>query len=165
VTPPTPEQEDSALAALTGTITERKPVTDLDRAMMRLRLVAEAKDRGISWTVIGNALGCSGKEAHRRMKALAAQTQRDLLAARNREAGMSPPSRGRARTLRKGATPKPRVMAAGWPDEAAGFADEITGKGTPVVVPHIDFDTPTGNPQVRARIGYGLTPLGSTRKD
>jgi hypothetical protein len=130
VSPPTPEQTDSALAALSGTITERKPVTDLDRAMLRLRLVAEAKDRGISWTVIGNALGCSGKEAHRRMKALAAQTQRQLMATRNREAGMAPSPRGQARTLRKGATPKPRVMAVGWLDETAGFADGKTGKAS-----------------------------------
>lgn len=97
------EAADAALAALTGTITERKPVTDLDRAMLRLRLVAEAKDKGISWTVIGRALGCSGKEAHRRMKALAAQTQRELLATRNRDAGLVPPQRGPARTPRRAA--------------------------------------------------------------
>jgi hypothetical protein len=132
MSPPTPEQTDSALAALSGTITERKPVTDLDRAMLRLRLVAEAKDRGISWTVIGNALGCSGKEAHRRMKALAAQTQRQLMATRNREGGMTPPPRGQARTPRKGATPKPRVMAIGRPDETAGFTHGFTGKGGPL---------------------------------
>lgn len=30
---------------------------------------------------------------------------------------------------------------------------------TPVPVPHIDFDEPTGNPQVAVRKGYGLTPL------
>jgi hypothetical protein len=32
-------------------------------------------------------------------------------------------------------------------------------EGTPVVVPHIDFDEPTGNPLVAVRKGYGLTPL------
>lgn len=32
-------------------------------------------------------------------------------------------------------------------------------EGTPVVVPHIDFDEPTGNPLVDIRKGYGLTPL------
>jgi hypothetical protein len=32
-------------------------------------------------------------------------------------------------------------------------------EGKPVTVPHIDFDTPTGNPQVEVRKGYGLTPL------
>jgi hypothetical protein len=116
LSPPTPEQAaeaaDAALAALTGTITERKPVTDLDRAMLRLRLVADAKDRGIPWAVIGRALGCSGKEAHRNMKLLAAQTQRNLMAQRNHDAGLIPPKRGRARTSRKGAAPKPRAVPA-----------------------------------------------------
>ena len=130
MSPPTPEQEDSALAALTGTITERKPVTDLDRDMMRLRMVAEAKGQGIPWTAIGAALGCSGKEAHRKMKLLAAQTQRDLMATRNRDAGLTPPQRGRARTPRRGAVPKPRrTITVGWVDEAAHFADGKTGKG------------------------------------
>lgn len=32
-------------------------------------------------------------------------------------------------------------------------------EGTPVVVPYINFDEPTGNPQVEVRKGYGLTPL------
>ena len=109
-----PEQQDAALAALTGTVTERKPVTDLDRAMLRLKLVAEAKDKGIPWTVIGRALDCSGKEAHRRMKRLAAETQQALMATRNREAGIgAPPRRGRARTPRRGAAPKPRTMTVG----------------------------------------------------
>lgn len=31
--------------------------------------------------------------------------------------------------------------------------------GTPVVVPHTGFETPTGNPLVVARKGYGLIPL------
>jgi hypothetical protein len=31
-------------------------------------------------------------------------------------------------------------------------------EGTPVVIPHIDFTVPTGNPQVEVRKGYGLTP-------
>jgi len=119
LTPPTPEQQDAALAALTGTITERKPATDLDRALLRLKLVAEAKDKGIPWTVIGRALDCSGKEAHRRMKRLAAETQQALMATRNREAGIgAPPRRGRARTPRRGAAPKPRTMTVGWADEA-----------------------------------------------
>ena len=87
--------------------------------MLRLRLVADAKDRGVPWTVIGRALGCSGKEAHRRMKRLAAQTQQALLAQRNRDAGLTPPRRGRARTPRRGAAPKPRAITMGWVDEAA----------------------------------------------
>jgi hypothetical protein len=116
VSPPTPEQAaeaaDAALAALTGTITERKPVTDLDRAMLRLRLVADAKDRGIPWAVIGRALGCSGKEAHKRMKLLAAQTQRTMLLDKAQQAGIPAARRGRARTPRRGAVPKPRTAVA-----------------------------------------------------
>ena len=38
MSPPTPEQEDSALAALTGTITERKPATDLDRILFEKKV-------------------------------------------------------------------------------------------------------------------------------
>jgi hypothetical protein len=34
-------------------------------------------------------------------------------------------------------------------------------EGTPVVVPHIEFGEPTGNPLVAVRKGYGLTPLHS----
>jgi hypothetical protein len=32
--------------------------------------------------------------------------------------------------------------------------------GTPVAVPHIDFETPTGNPQVKMHTGYGLSRIG-----
>ena len=70
------------------------------------------------------------EEAHRKMKLLAAQTQRDLMATRNRDAGLTPPQRGRARTPRRGAVPKPRrTITVGWVDEAAHFADGKTGKG------------------------------------
>ena len=44
---------------------------------------------------------------------------------------------------------------------AAQSPAEQPAEGTPVVVPHIDFDTPTGNPLVTVRKGYGLTPLHS----
>lgn len=121
VTPPTPEQQDQALAALTGTITETKPGTDLERNLLRLRLIGEAKTRGVSWTVIGAALGVSGKEAKRTVKHLAAQTQRDLLVSRNpglaatveRETGIGARIQSRA-TAREGAhlvPPKPVAPA------------------------------------------------------
>jgi len=84
LTPPTPEQVDASLAALTGTVGEQKPSSDLDRNLLRLRLVAEAKDRGISWAAIGRAMGISGKEAKRAAKQLAAHTQRQVLMAKNR---------------------------------------------------------------------------------
>ena len=87
MTPPTCAEQDSALASLTGTITERKPETALDANLLRLRLVAEAKDAGIPWTVIGRTLGVSGKEAKRRTKALARETQRQLLLSKRRDGG------------------------------------------------------------------------------
>jgi hypothetical protein len=129
MSPPTPEQEDSALAALAGTITERKPTTQLERDMFRVRLIAQLKEQGVPWAVIGNALSTDGKQAKRDFHVLAQRTQRTMLAEKARQDGIAPPVRGRARTPRKGATPKPRVMAVGWPDETAGFADGKTGKG------------------------------------
>ncbi len=84
VTPPGPEQVDAALAALTGTLGEEKPQSDLDRSLLRLRLVMEAKARGVSWRAIGRAMGLSGKACKAEMKALARDTQRDLLLARAR---------------------------------------------------------------------------------
>jgi hypothetical protein len=76
---PTPEQLDAALAALTGAVNEAKPETDLDRNLLRLRLVAEATGRGVPWSAIGRTMGCSGKEAKRAMKQLARHTQAQLL--------------------------------------------------------------------------------------
>ena len=89
MTPPTAEQEDSALAALTGTITESKPAGDLERNMLRLLLVKKARDRGIPWTVIGKPLGLSGKEVKAAMKRLAAQTQRTMLLEKARQDGIT----------------------------------------------------------------------------
>lgn len=97
MTPPTEAELDTALAALTGTITERKPETDLDRNLLRLRLAAEAKGAGIPWAVIGAALGKSGKEAKRDMKALARVTQRQLLSARAEPRAASRPHHVRRR--------------------------------------------------------------------
>ena len=81
MTPPTPEQEGAALAALTGTVSESRPVSDLDRNLLRLRLVMEAKARGVPWSAIGAAMGMSGKMAKAHMKALARVTQREVLLA------------------------------------------------------------------------------------
>lgn len=81
---PTAEETDAALARLTGTVTEQKPDTELARNMLRLRLVRDAKMRGVPWAVIGAALGgISGKAAKSQMKHLARITQRQLLAQRN----------------------------------------------------------------------------------
>jgi hypothetical protein len=83
MSPPTPEQEDAALAALSGTVTETRPAAGLQRNMLRLRLVMDAQRNGASWQMIGQALGgISGKAAKRQMKLLAARTQRQLLASK-----------------------------------------------------------------------------------
>ena len=84
MSPPGPEQVDAALAALTGTVSEAKPSSDLERNLVRLRLVAEATNRGVPWSRIGLVMGCSGKEAKRQMKQLARHTQRQLLLAKDR---------------------------------------------------------------------------------
>jgi hypothetical protein len=82
MSPPTPEQQDAALAALTGTVSEQKPDSDLDRDLLRLELVRRATNNGVPWSAIGRALGCSGKEAKRQMKQLARHTQRQVLLAK-----------------------------------------------------------------------------------
>lgn len=82
MSPPTPDQQDAALAALTGTVSEQKPATDLDRNLLRLRLVMEATGRGVPWSRIGATMGVSGKEAKRQMKQLARHTQRQVLLAK-----------------------------------------------------------------------------------
>jgi hypothetical protein len=81
MSPPTPEQQDAALASLAGNTTERKPVTDLDRDLMRLRLVSDARLAGIPWAAIGASLGMSGKECKAAMKRLAAKANRELVLA------------------------------------------------------------------------------------
>ena len=61
---------------------EEKPQNDLDRSLLRLRLVMEAKARGVPWRAIGRAMGMSGKACKAEMKRLARDTQRDLLLAK-----------------------------------------------------------------------------------
>jgi hypothetical protein len=88
MSPPTPEQTDSALASLAGTITERKPTTQLERDMFRVKLIAQLKERGVPWPVIGNALGVDGKTAKRDFHALARRTQRTMLLEKARQDGI-----------------------------------------------------------------------------
>lgn len=82
MSPPSPDDGLTALASLTGTVTERKPESDLDRNLLHLRLLAEAKAKGVPWAVIGAARGVSGKQAKRDAKTLARTTQRLLLSGR-----------------------------------------------------------------------------------
>jgi hypothetical protein len=89
MSPPTPEQTDSALAALTGTITERTPATDLERDMLRVKLIALAKEQRVPWAAIGSALGMDGKTAKKGFRALARRTQRDMLREKARQDGIT----------------------------------------------------------------------------
>lgn len=97
MSPVSPEQQDAALAALTGCVTETKPQTALDASLMRLRMIADAKAAGVPWTAIGRVYGVSGKEAKRQAKALARETQRDLVAVRR-----APPPQRPHRIRRRG---------------------------------------------------------------
>lgn len=77
MSPPTPEEEDQALASLTGTAVP----PGLDRAVTRLRLIGDAREAGIPWARIGASLGgMSGKAAKAAAKRLARDTRRQLAA-------------------------------------------------------------------------------------
>ena len=76
-----PEQ-DSPLAAMISTVAEGQPVTALDKALLRLQLVKQAKDRGLTWTQIGSLYGKSGKEMKREVHTLSKRVQRELMASR-----------------------------------------------------------------------------------
>jgi len=82
VTPPTAQEQDSSLADLIGAVADGNPVTPLDADMLRLRLVKQAKDRGLSWAVIGALYGVPGKEMKRDIRALGRRVQRELMSGR-----------------------------------------------------------------------------------
>ena len=82
MTPPTAEEQDSSLADLIGAVADGNPVTALDRDMLRLKLVTQAKDRGLTWTQIGTLYGATGKEMKRDVHALDRRVQRELMASR-----------------------------------------------------------------------------------
>ena len=75
------EEQDAALAALAGSTTERKPVTGLDRDLLRLRVIGEAMGKGRTWAQVGACLGMSGKECKRHVRHLAARANRELILA------------------------------------------------------------------------------------
>ena len=84
MTPPTAGEQDDALAFIAGAIADGKPVTPLDKAILRLRLVRQAQDRGLSWAQIGSVYGISGKEMKREIHHLARRVQPGLTAAKRR---------------------------------------------------------------------------------
>jgi hypothetical protein len=61
-------------------------MTDPAPAVTRLRLIAEARERGITWSAIGATMfgGASGKAAKAAAKRLARNTNRELVAAESR---------------------------------------------------------------------------------
>ncbi len=97
MSPPSEAEQDAMLAALSGTVTERKPETDLDRDLLRLRLIAGAQQAGVSWNVIGRVYGVSGKEIKRQAKALARSAQARLLAAGSPKPALREAARRRGR--------------------------------------------------------------------
>jgi hypothetical protein len=77
MTPPSEADQIAGLAALAGTT----PSPRLDRDLVMVRLIAEAKARGVSWAQIGSVL-CgtpNGKLAKRYAKNLAKSAQQKLL--------------------------------------------------------------------------------------
>ena len=80
MTPPTAQEQDSSLATLIGAVADGQPVTDLDKDMLRLSLVRQAKDRGLSWAQIGSLYGVTGQEMKRDIRALGRRVHRELIA-------------------------------------------------------------------------------------
>ena len=77
---PAPEEQDGSLAALIGAIADGQPATALDKDLLRLKLVRQAKDRGLTWAQIGTLYGVTGKEMKRDIHALDRRVQRELMA-------------------------------------------------------------------------------------
>ena len=60
------EAEPSPLAAMISSVAEGNPVTNLDRDILKLKLVGQAQQGGASWALIARALKYpSGREAKR----------------------------------------------------------------------------------------------------
>jgi hypothetical protein len=83
VTPPTEAEQDFSLAAMIGTVAEGQQATSLDKAVLRLQLVRQAQDRGLSWAQIGSVYGLSGREMKREVHHLARRVRPGLMAKRN----------------------------------------------------------------------------------
>jgi hypothetical protein len=78
--------QDSSLAAMIGTVAEGDRTTDLDRALLRLKLVRAAQDKGLSWASIGAALGYpSGRQAKKAVHGLEARVRRELMLSRRND--------------------------------------------------------------------------------
>ena len=73
---PTPEQEDEALASLSGTSVP----SGVSRDILRLDLIGQARENGVTWAAIGASLGMNAKAAKASAKRLARDTRRGMVA-------------------------------------------------------------------------------------
>jgi hypothetical protein len=84
VSAPTPAGETAALALLDADGSDGSPA-DLEPALMRLKLISDAREKGIPWSAIGGTLGMTGKEAKASAKRLARYANRRLFEEQARE--------------------------------------------------------------------------------
>ncbi len=72
-------EEDSDLAAIIQAVADGRPLTDLERDILRLRLITEARSRGATWAAVGAALGMSGQQAKKEARRLEHAVKETLL--------------------------------------------------------------------------------------
>jgi hypothetical protein len=72
--------KDSSLAAIISTIADGQTVTALDRDILKLKLVDQAQENGVSWDIIARVLRYpSGRQAKRDIHRLRAKVRREQL--------------------------------------------------------------------------------------
>lgn len=70
-------EQDSPLAAMIGTVREGKPLTSLDQARLRVLMVDQALDRGLTWAMVASVYGYpSGKQAKKMIHGLRDRVKR-----------------------------------------------------------------------------------------
>ncbi len=85
------EEQDSLLAAMISAVAEGKPAGDLEKGILRLKLISEARDRNLSWNVIARALRYpSGRQLKADTRKLAEHVTRELRLTQNRDAKVTP---------------------------------------------------------------------------
>ena len=83
--------QDHALAAMISGLADGQPAGDLEKAILRLKLIRQAQDRGLSWNTIATALGYpSGRQLKKDTHRLALDVTRQLRLAQNRGAKVTP---------------------------------------------------------------------------
>ena len=72
-----PPEEDSPLAAMISAVADGQPLTSLGKARIRVLMVDEVRDRGLTWEQIARVYGYpSGKQAKKIIHALRDRVQR-----------------------------------------------------------------------------------------